>query len=80
MICKNCGAQLTSDTCEYCGTKYHWIISNDDNSYFLEFNNVEYKVHLIQVDEIEERQNVTAGDKVVGQFVSKRRHRFIFEE
>lgn len=80
MTCKNCGAQLTSDICEYCGTKYHWIISNNDNNYTLEFNNMEYTVHLTQVDVIKETQEIIAKDKAIRQFVSKRRHRFIFEE
>lgn len=80
MTCKNCGAQLTSDVCEYCGTKYNWIIHNNDDSYTLEFNNAEYTVHLTQVDVIKETQEIIAKDKAIRHFVSKRRHRFIFEE
>lgn len=49
MTCKNCGAELTSDICEYCGTKYNYINPIDEYTYQLDYEGAIYEVALREI-------------------------------
>lgn len=68
---KNCGALLTSDVCEYCGTSYLdrktiSTLSNNDKVGVLKIGNEEIRVYLSNCEEVSGRGSsyINANGKI----------------